>query len=226
MKSSKFVVPLFTVLFLLGLTGISNAFPIFNEVIYEIEIKKFEYISPDDYKLNFKGIMDYQPIDPTIDAVGEWEFELEREDNKFKKKEWKLNTKLDKKITEKGVFSDFEIKTTGDGFFEFNGMFIVDATDELLYSTAGNQLYLSGVFISNSPIFVFPATLSNNMGQVPEPSTMLLLGMGLIGLSGLGRKKFLKRKHRLKRKGQDERTKENIDQSKEHHPEMVLTPGD
>ncbi|MCK4303006.1 MAG: PEP-CTERM sorting domain-containing protein [Candidatus Eisenbacteria sp.] len=32
-----------------------------------------------------------------------------------------------------------------------------------------------------------------NVGVIPEPTTMLLLGLGLVGLSGLGRKKIFKR---------------------------------
>ena len=35
-------------------------------------------------------------------------------------------------------------------------------------------------------------TIGNDVSPVPEPATLILLGTGLVGLAGLGRKKFKK----------------------------------
>jgi hypothetical protein len=53
---------------------------------------------------------------------------------------------------------------------------------------------LSNVILLDSNLSDIPYNTSNgSVSPVPEPSTMLLLGSGLIGLAGYGRKKFFKK---------------------------------
>jgi len=68
---------------------------------------------------------------------------------------------------------------------------------------AGSKLYVDEIMGGTNNIFNIgsnPITIYYEGGEftlpgqpVPEPSTMLLLGSGLIGLLGYGRKKFFKK---------------------------------
>jgi hypothetical protein len=95
--------------------------------------------------------------------------------------------------------ADPPVGTNGNGVDpdEFLGV-LFDLTDPFTLEDVLNDLYSGDLRVGIHGQGLFPTggseSFINNPDPIPEPATMLLLGTGLIGLAGIGRRKFFSKK--------------------------------
>jgi len=174
MKSMKLGIFICVLLVICGFAASAYAITI------NLEPKKFEFkLSGDTFDpMNDKDDkLKFEAFDEEDLLSAKWKIEINDDKNKYKIENKDIGFKTE------DAFDSYAVTALKEGYL-FQGVFV----DELLGFEG--EWYMEVYFLARDKGTWKAGTVSNSTGPspTPEPTTILLVGIGLLGLGGAGRK--------------------------------------